>query len=317
MKILANDGIAAEGKTALEAAGHEVYTDKISQEDLPSKINDYDVLIVRSATKVNKQVLENSTRLKLVIRAGVGMDNVDADFAKSKGILTANTPQSSSLSVAELVFSHLFGMVRFLHQSNREMPKVGLEKFNELKKNYADGSELRGKILGIIGFGRIGQEVAKIAVGLGMKIFAYDPFVKEATLPFDHLPFTPAPFLFVETVTLDKVLLKSDFITLHLPHNEGQSALIGENEMMKMKKGAGIVNCARGGVVDEKALIMMLDQGYLSYAGLDVFLNEPKPDAAILNHPSISITPHIGASTKEAQYRISLEVAETVVRLLG
>ncbi len=312
-KILANDGIAEDGKRMLEQAGFEVSTSKIPQEHLKDHINEYDVLIVRSATKVNRDVMENSKRMQLVVRAGVGVDNIDIAYAKEKEIEVANTPQSSSLSVAELVFSHLFSMSRFLHLSNRQMPQNGKEKFNELKKKYSDGVELRGKTLGVIGFGRIGQETAKIAVGLGMKIMAHDPFMTQAKLRFDHLPFTPTPTLEIKMHPFEEVIANADFISLHVPFKEGMAPMVNDDTFAKMKNGAGIVNCARGGVIDEEALIRALDSGKIAFAGLDVFESEPKVREALLNHDKISVSPHIGASTREGQDRISLEVAQVII----
>ena len=312
-KILANDGIAEDGKRMLEQAGFEVSTSKIPQEHLKDHINEYDVLIVRSATKVNRDVMENSKRMQLVVRAGVGVDNIDIAYAKEKEIEVANTPQSSSLSVAELVFSHLFSMSRFLHLSNRQMPQNGKEKFNELKKKYSDGVELRGKTLGVIGFGRIGQETAKIAVGLGMKIMAHDPFMTQAKLRFDHLPFTPTPTLEIKMHPFEEVIANADFISLHVPFKEGMAPMFNDDTFAKMKNGAGIVNCARGGVIDEEALIRALDSGKIAFAGLDVFESEPKVREALLNHDKISVSPHIGASTREGQDRISLEVAQVII----
>jgi len=313
MKILANDGIAADGKIILEKAGFTVDTEKVPQDKLHEVIGNYDVLIVRSATKVNKQVMENHGNLKLVVRAGVGLDNVDAAFASEKGIDVANTPNSSTLSVAELVFAHLSGAVRFLYDSNRQMPTNGKKDFNALKKKYSDGRELRGKTLGIFGFGRIGQEVAKIAISLGMNVIAYDPFVKSAKLVFNHLPFKPSPELEIITGSFEEVLADSDFITLHLPHTAGEPALIGQEEFNRMKNKAGIVNAARGGVIDEKELIKALESGKISFAALDVFENEPDVNEDLLKSASISLTPHIAASTVEGQDRIGLEVAKVII----
>ena len=313
MKILANDGIAADGKIILEKAGFTVITEKVPQDKLHEVIGGYDVLIVRSATKVNKQVMENPGNLKLVVRAGVGLDNVDAEFAKSKGIDVANTPNSSTLSVAELVFAHLSGAVRFLYDANRQMPANGKNEFNALKKKYSDGRELRGKTLGIFGFGRIGQEVGKIAISLGMKVLAYDPYVKSAKLVFSHLPFTPTPEVEIITGAFEEVLSESDFITLHLPHTAGNPALIGEEELNRMKNKAGIVNAARGGVIDEKKLLKALESGKISFAALDVFENEPDVDEGLLQNVNVSLSPHIAASTLEGQERIGLEVAKVII----
>jgi D-3-phosphoglycerate dehydrogenase len=312
-RILANDGIAEDGKKILEEAGFEVVTDKIAQDDLKNRINDFDVLIVRSATKVTREVMENCNRLKLVVRAGVGMDNIDIAYAREKEIEVANTPQSSSLPVAELVFAHLFSLARFLHLSNREMPLKGIQQFNNLKKKYSDGVELRGKTLGIIGFGRIGQETAKIALGLGMHVLVHDHHQHKIKIRFDHLPFKPVPVCELEMISFDEVISKSDFISLHVPFKAGMAPLFNDNTFAKMKDGAGIINCARGGVIDEEALLRAIESGKILYAGLDVFENEPNVKEALLNNEHISLTPHIGASTTEGQDRIGNEVAEVII----
>jgi D-3-phosphoglycerate dehydrogenase len=241
------------------------------------------------------------------------MDNIDVDYARSKGLHVINTPASSSESVAELVFAHLFSGVRFLHDSNRNMPLEGDTNFNGLKKAYANGMELRGKTLGIIGFGRIGQAVAKIALGLGMKVVATDKYVGEAVIRVD---FYNGQFINVDIVTepLEDLYKHSDFITLHVPAQDGY--VIGKEELKIMKNNVGIINAARGGVIDEVALIDALDEGKVLFAGLDVFENEPTPEMRILMHPKISLTPHIGAATDEAQDRIGTELAEQIISLL-
>lgn len=308
-KILANDGIDSAGKQILEKAGFAIVTDKVAQENLAKAINEnkYEGLTVRSATKVRKDVIDACPGLKVIGRGGVGMDNIDVEYARSKGIAVINTPAASSLSVAELVFAHFFSMVRFVHDSNRLMPAQGNTAFEVLKKKYAGGIELAGKTIGIIGIGRIGQAVARMAYGLGMKVVAHDPFVKEGKIDLEVAGQKIAvPF---QTISLDELFKVSDFITVHVPGGK----LIGAAELAKMKKGVMLVNAARGGVIDEKALIAALDAGQVAGAGLDVFENEPTPDAAILNHPKISLTPHIGAATKEAQERIGVELAEKII----
>lgn len=311
--ILANDGIDASGKALLEKAGFTVVTEKAAQENLAAEINakQYAALTVRSATKVRKDVIDACPNLKVIARGGVGMDNIDVEYAKSKGITVINTPAASSNSVAELVFSHLFGMVRFLYDSNREMPVNGNTKFDDLKKKYAKGTELRGKSIGIIGFGRIGQSVGKIALGCGMKILAFDPFVKEAGLELDIHGLQNAK-VSVKTVSLDELLANADCISVHVPGGK----LIGAAEFAKMKNGVCLVNTARGGVIDEEELIKALDSGRVAHAALDVFENEPKPSEKILKHAKISLSPHIGASTNEAQERIGVELAEKIIEAL-
>lgn len=312
-KILANDGIDATGKQLLEKAGFTVVTDKVAQEALAKELHDksFVALTVRSATKVRKEVIDACPNLKVIGRGGVGMDNIDVEYAKSKGINVINTPAASSNSVAELVFAHIFNSVRFLYDSNRKMPNEGNTKFEELKKAYAKGTELRGKTIGIIGFGRIGQYTAKIALGCGMKVLAYDPFVQEVKLDLEIHGLKDA-WVTIKTGSMDELLEKSDFISVHVPGGK----LIGEPEIAKMKNGVVLVNAARGGVIDEQALINGLNSGKIAHAGLDVFENEPKPSEALLKHPKISLTPHIGAATNEAQERIGIELAEKIIAAL-
>ncbi len=315
MKILANDGISNSGKTTLENAGFEVITTQVAQEQLENFINNHniDALLVRSATQVRQELIEACPSLKLVGRGGVGMDNIDVQYAKDQGLHVINTPGASSASVAELVFAHLFSMARFLHQSNREMPLEGDFRFKELKKTYASGTELRGKTIGIIGFGRIGQEVAKIALGLGMNVIANDSTKGEKPVTVKFFNGQALTFS-VNVTTLEEVLKKSDFITLHVPASDKH--LIGVNEIEQMKNGVGIVNAARGGIIDEVALVNAIETKKVRFAGLDVFENEPKPEIQLLMNPELSLTPHIGAATIEAQDRIGLELANQIIELL-
>ncbi len=315
-KILANDGISTSGVEALESNGYEVSTTNVAQEQLINHINEnqIDVLLVRSATTVRKDLIDACPSLKIIGRGGVGMDNIDVDYARDKGLHVINTPAASSSSVAELVFAHLYGGVRYLFDANRQMPLEGDTKFKVLKKNYAGGSELRGKTMGIIGFGRIGQETAKIALGVGMNVIAHDPFMEKAALKValgnDITVDYSIPMASFETVIKD-----ADFISLHVPAQD--KPVIGKKEFAMMKKGAGLINAARGGVIDEEALLDALDSGQLSFAGLDTFVNEPKPALKVLMHPNVSLTPHIGAATKEAQDRIGTELAQQIHAILG
>jgi D-3-phosphoglycerate dehydrogenase len=242
------------------------------------------------------------------------MDNIDVDYAREKGLHVINTPAASSASVAELVFAHLYGGVRFLYDANRQMPLEGDSNFKVLKKNYAGGSELRGKTMGVIGFGRIGQETAKIALGVGMHVVAYDPFMDKAEVKV-VLGNGAAVDVAIEMNSFESVLKEADFISLHVPAQD--KPVIGKKELAMMKKGAGLVNAARGGVIDEEALLDALENGQLSFAGLDTFVNEPKPAMKVLMHPSVSLTPHIGAATQEAQYRIGTELAQQIHAILG
>jgi D-3-phosphoglycerate dehydrogenase len=315
MKVLANDGISKSGIDALEKGGFEVITTKVAQEQVANFVNSnaISVVLVRSATKVRQDIIDACPGLKIIGRGGVGMDNIDVDYARSKGVHVINTPASSSESVAELVFAHLFSGVRFLHDANRNMPLEGDTNFEGLKKAYANGIELRGKTLGIIGFGRIGHAVAKMALALGMKVIAADKFVDKSEVKVD---FYNGQFINVEIETepMDDILKHSDFISLHVPAQDGY--LIGEKEIASMKDNVGIINCSRGGIIDEVALIAALDSGKVLFAGMDVFDNEPTPSVQILMHPKVSLTPHIGAATLEAQDRIGTELAEQIISLL-
>ena len=315
-KILANDGISKSGVEALETMGYEVSTTNVAQEQLENHINEnkINVLLVRSATTVRKALIDACPGLKIIGRGGVGMDNIDVEYARNKGLHVINTPAASSSSVAELVFAHLYGGVRFLYDANRQMPLEGETKFKMLKKNYAGGSELRGKTMGVIGFGRIGQETAKIALGVGMNVVAHDPFMDKAEIKV-VLGNGVDVDVAIPMNSFESVLKEADFVSLHVPAQD--KPVIGQKELSMMKKGAGLINAARGGVIDEEALLDALDNGQLSFAGLDTFVNEPKPAMKVLMHPSVSLTPHIGAATQEAQDRIGTELAQQIHAILG
>ncbi|WP_067029035.1 D-2-hydroxyacid dehydrogenase [Allomuricauda sp. CP2A] len=314
-KVLANDEIAQSGIDALEKAGIEVITTRVAQEQLANFINknNIDALLVRSATEVHKPLIDACPQLKLIGRGGIGMDNIDVDYAKSKGIHVINTPEASAESVAELVFAHLLTAVRFLHNANRDMPLEGDSKFKQLKKSYANGTELRGKTLGIIGFGTIGKATTKIALALGMKVLFTDHHTQKETVKVSFFDGQSVEFN-LENSDLKTVLEDSDFVSLHVPAQNGY--VIGKKELALMKQGAGIINTSRGGILDEVALVDALENNKISFAGLDVYESEPQPEIKILMHPKISLSPHIGASTVEAQERIGLELATQVIKLL-
>lgn len=316
MKILANDGLDQSGIDALTEKGFEVITNKVPQDLLINYINENQIrtILVRSATQVRKELIDACPSIEIIGRGGVGMDNIDVDYARSKNIHVINTPSASSESVAELVFAHLFSGARFLHDSNRKMPALGDSEFAKLKKSYEKGIELRGKTIGIVGMGRIGQEVARIALGLGMRVIAADSNVGRASI---KVKFYNNQFINVdiETEPIEGVLKHADFITLHVPAQKN-GYMIGKKEFDLMKNGVAIVNCSRGGVIDEEALIAALNSGKVAFAGLDVFINEPTPSKNILNHPKISLTPHTGASTVEAQDRIGLSLAHQICSIL-
>jgi len=316
MKILANDGISQSGIAILESNGFDVITTKVAQNQLENFINEnsIDAILVRSSTQVRQELIEACPSIKLIGRGGVGMDNIDVEYAIDNGLHVINTPNASSSSVAELVFAHLFGMVRFLHQLNREMPLEGDTRFKDLKKDFGNGTELRGKTLGIVGVGRIGKEVAKIALGIGMKVIATDAFVGNATI---NVPFYTGQSIDIEIETepIAEVLKHADFITLHIPSQDNY--IIGHDQFDSMKDGVGVINAARGGLIDEVALVNAIETGKVKYAGLDVFEKEPTPEIQLLMNPDISLTPHIGAATVEAQNRIGEELAAQIVKLLS
>jgi D-3-phosphoglycerate dehydrogenase len=315
MNILANDGISESGVKALVEFGYNIITTNVAQEQLIEYINQnsIDGLLVRSATTVRKNLIDSCPNLKLIGRGGVGMDNIDVEYARKKNIHVINTPAASSASVAELVFAHLYGGVRFLYDSNRNMPLEGETNFKDLKKRYSKGVELRGKTIGIIGFGRIGQEVAKIALGIGMKVIACDNFLDETEIKLKFFDNNSISFK-IKTVSKDEVLKQADFITLHVPAQK--KYVIDKKEFNQMKNGAVLINAARGGVVNEVALVSALDSGKILFAALDTFENEPKPEIKLLMHRDISLTPHIGAATNEAQDRIGEELANQINNLL-
>ncbi len=316
MKVLANDGISKVGQEALEQAGFEVSTTTVAQEQLINYINtnNIDVLLVRSATTARKDLIDACPSIKIIGRGGVGMDNIDVAYAKEKGIKVINTPAASSHSVAELVFGHFYGLARFLHNANRDMPLEGDSNFKGLKKAYAKGVELKGKTLGILGFGRIGQATAKVALGAGMKVVAYDPFIDEATLTLDFFDGQTLNFN-IKTTSKEAVLKQADFLTLHVPAQK--EYVIDQAEFELMKNGVIIANAARGGVVNEVALVKAIESGKVARAALDVFEKEPKPEVQLLMNPALSLTPHTGAATNEAQDRIGVELAEQIISILG
>ena len=316
MKILANDGLSQSGIYFLTEAGFEVITTNVAQEQLINYINENKiiVLLVRSATTARKELIDSCPKLKIIGRGGVGMDNIDVEYAREKGISVINTPAASSTSVAELVFAHLYGGVRFLYDSNRNMPLEGESNFKVLKKAYSKGIELRGKTIGIIGFGRIGQEVAKIALGIGMNVASTDKYLDSADVTVEFFNGESVK-VSIDTISMEEVLKTSDFISLHVPAQK--EYVIGSKEFGMMKEGAVIINAARGGVIDEVALVNALNNNKLAFAGLDTFENEPKPEIKLLMHPKISLTPHIGAATLEAQDRIGTELSQQIISILG
>ncbi len=315
MKVLANDGIAQSGVDALVAEGFEVILTTVAQNQLVNYINENEitVLLVRSATTVRTDIIDDCPSLKIIGRGGVGMDNIDVTYAREKGLKVINTPAASSHSVAELVFGHLYGMARFLHNTNRDMPLEGDTNFKGLKKACAKGVELKGKTLGILGIGRIGQATAKVALGAGMKVVAFDPFIDHVNLELDFFD-GQTIYFDIDTISKEDVLKQADFITLHVPAQK--EYVIGKPEFDIMKEGVIMVNAARGGVVDEVALVNALKSEKVAQAALDVFENEPTPEMQLLMNPNISLSPHIGAATGEAQDRIGTELASQIISIL-
>jgi D-3-phosphoglycerate dehydrogenase len=314
MKVLANDGISPSGKKKLEEAGFTVETNTVEQDKLIDYINANDVsaLCVRSATTVRKEVFDACPGLRFVGRGGVGMDNIDVEYGRSKGVTVANTPASSSQSVAELVMAHLFSLARSTYDANRQMPQSGSTDFKALKKKYGKGIELRGKTLGVIGFGRIGQAVAQYALGSGMRVICTDLFDVNTEVKFTVEGYGEVA-VNVEKVDMDTLLKESDAISVHIPKQDDGSTVIGKEQFDLMKDGVLLVNAARGGVIDEPALLSALDSGKVYAAALDVFENEPTPDPKVLAHEKLALSPHIGAATVEAQDRIGVELADLII----
>jgi len=297
MRILVCDPISDEAVNQFKEKGFEIDVKTgLKEEELVKIAPEYEVMIVRSATKIRKPVIDSGVNLKILARGGVGLDNIDVDYARSKGIKVVNTPAASSVSVAELALAHLFAVYRFLPQSNVTMRQ------GEWNKKAYKGRELTGKTIGIIGFGRIGQELAKRADALGMKVIAHDMILKESPLDF------------VEMKEKDELLSTSHVISLHIPFIKEQGPAIGKRELTLMKKDAVLINCARGGVVDEEALLEALNEDRIWGAGIDVFAEEPTKNGALVNHPKVSVTPHIGASTKEAQDKVGEELVKVIVK---
>lgn len=313
MKILVNDGMSKAGADLLRNHGFEVIELRVPQEQLADYINqnNIEVLLVRSATKVRKDLID-ATQLKIIGRGGVGLDNIDVDYARSKGISVINTPASSSASVGEMVIAHSLAIYRNLHRSNRKMPMEGDSRFKELKKEFAVAREMRGKTMGIIGFGRIGREVAKNAIGLGMNVIGFDAFLTEANVELDFFDGQKISFHF-DMKPIDEVLKNSDIITLHVPAQDHY--IIGEKELKMMKDGSVVINTARGGVIDEKAVLAAIESGKLLGAALDVFEQEPTPSVQLLMNENLSLSPHLAGSTVEAQDRIGTELANQIIEL--
>ena len=316
MKILINDGLHKAGIELLEKAGYTVDTNSITQIDLVGKLNEYDAIIVRSATQVRTELIEASPNLKVIGRGGVGLDNIDVDFAKSKNIAVLNTPAASSRSVAELAMAHLFGIVRSLPAVNKAMSIDGVSDFGALKKSASKGIELQGKKLGLIGFGRIGRATASIALGCGMEILAYDPFLTAGDVTLDLHPVYNHEFTInVKTVSKEELLANADFISLHIPG--GQGYVLDTPEFAQMKDGVGVVNCARGGTINEAALLGAIKSGKVKYAATDVFEKEPPVNTDILRMNAVGLSPHIGASTEEAQERVGVELAQNIINFFN
>lgn len=316
MKVLANDGISQAGIDALESAGFSVSTENIPQENLIDEINNtnIEVVLVRSATTVRENLIDACPNLKLVGRGGVGMDNIDVEYARNKGVTVINTPGASSQSVAELVMGHMLAISRSLHDSYKSM-EIG--DFKTLKKKYAKGVELRGKTLAIIGFGRIGQSLASYAIGCGMNVIAVDKITETCTIPLNLGNGISTSTEITPSLSMDDAIKQADFISIHVPKQDDGSAVFGYDQFEMMKNGVRIVNAARGGVIDETALIEALASGKIAAVALDVYENEPRPRTDLLNNPKIACTPHIGAATLEAQDRIGTELAESIIAKFG
>lgn len=315
MKVLANDGISAAGEKVLREAGIEMVEAKVSQEHLAGFINEngIDVLLVRSATKVRKDLIDACPGLKIIGRGGVGMDNIDVEYARSTGIHVINTPNASARSVAEMVFAHFFSLARYLHEANRMMPLEGETQFGALKKSYSNAVELQGKTLGVIGFGGIGKEVVKIGISLGMNVKVLTRKPKTETLTLNFFNGAKLDFEISSDNNWDKFLHETDFISINTPKTEGY--IIDAPQFEKMKDGVFIVNTARGGVIKEEALLDFIESGKVAGAALDVFENEPTPQLTVLMNPALSLSPHLGGNTLDAQEKIGTELALQIINL--
>ncbi|WP_313091113.1 D-2-hydroxyacid dehydrogenase [Chryseobacterium flavum] len=315
MKVLANDGISKAGEQALKEAGIEVLDNRVAQDHVIKFINDnnVDVLLVRSATKVRQDLIDACPGLQVIGRGGIGMDNIDVEYAKNKGIKVINTPTASSKSVAELVFGHFLSLARFLHESNRLMPLEGETHFNAMKKSFSNAYELSGKTLGVIGFGSIGQEVVKIGISLGMKVQVLTRNPKTEVLTLNFFDGQSVNFEITSTNDMDAFLKDADFISINTPKTN--EYIINTSQFEKMKDGVYIVNTARGGVINEVALIDFIESGKVAGAALDVFENEPNPELPLLMNPALSLSPHVGGNTVDAQEKIGVELAEQIIKL--
>lgn len=315
MKVLANDGISAAGEQALKDAGIEMLNHRVAQNQLISFINENNVtvLLVRSATKVRQDLIDACPGLKIIGRGGIGMDNIDVEYAIEKGLYIINTPTASSKSVAELVFAHFFSLARFLHESNRLMPLEGETHFDAMKKSFSNAYELSGKTLGVIGFGSIGQEVIKMGISLGMKIKVLTRKPKTEILTLEFFDGQSVSFEITSDNDMDAFLKKVDFISINTPKTTGY--IIDTPQFEKMKDGVYIVNTARGGVINEVALIDFIESEKVAGAALDVFENEPRPELPLLMNPALSLSPHIGGNTVDAQEKIGIELAEQIIKI--
>ena len=318
MKILANDGISAAGKSKLEAYGFEVSTETIPQETLSDGINEggFVGILVRSATKVRSEHMDACPNLKLIGRGGVGMDNIDVAYGRDKGLHVVNTPAASARSVAELAMGSLFSLARFTYDADRKMPESGSSDFKALKKSYSKGTELRGRTLAIIGFGGIGQELAKYALGCGMNVI-YNTRGESNTVTLNMEIVGQSISHTLTRSSFDDCIETADYISMHVPKQADGSAVVGSTELARMKDGVALLNSSRGGTIDEDALLEALDSGKVKAAWLDVFVDEPSPRQDVVSHPRIISTPHIGGSTVEAQDRIGVELADQIIELLG
>lgn len=313
MKVLANDGISKSGEKALKDAGIEFLNNTVAQEQLQNFINEneVDVLLVRSATTVRQDLIDACPSLKIIGRGGVGMDNIDVEYARSKGLSVINTPLASSRSVAEMVFAHFFTLARNLHECNRLMPLEGDTEFKKLKKNLSNAIELEGKTLGVIGFGGIGQEVLKIGISLGMKVKVLTRNPKTETLSLNFFDGQKVDFEITSTNDWDQFLNDTDFISLNTPKTS--EYILDAPQFEKMKDGVFIVNTARGGVINEVSMVNFIASGKIAGAALDVFESEPKPELVLLMNPALSLSPHLGGNTLDAQEKIGTELADQII----
>jgi len=316
MNILINDGLSTAGIAALEKANFNLFNTKVAQSQLANYIhkNNIEILLIKNNTQIDKELIDQCLQLQLIGSIGIDLDNIDVAYAEKKEIKVIHSPNAYSRGVAEMVFAHIFSNIRYLKNTNQDMPLEGDSRFKELKSGYSNASELQGKTLGIIGFGRTGKEVAKIALGLGMKVLVNSKDSEETSIKLNFFDGQEVSFA-IPYASLQEVLKTADIVTLHVP-TQGLY-LIRKEELELMKPTAGIINTSKGDILDEVALVEALNDKKIAFAGLDVFEKEPNPEIQILMHPDISLSPHIAGSTQEAQDKSGVELSNQIINIFA